>query len=252
MNDLACEDVRAEAAELALGILPGARRAACLEHLEHCPACRRLVDELAQTADSLLVLAPRAEPSAGFEERVLAALPPRPRQGPVGRRPDSTERAARRHHRQRRRSSRRPARLVAGAALAVAVVVGGTLGGQAALGGGPSGGDAYQGTVAALGAQGFLSGRLVSHGGRVVGQALVYRGSPGWVFMTVAGRPRASTYVCRLSVGGSSMTVGRFHPTGRQSRWASPVRLPAGKVRTIELVTPAGATVASATLARPS
>jgi hypothetical protein len=62
------------AAELALGTVSGAERAAAVAHLAGCEACRRLVDELSGAADSLLVLAPAVEPPPGFESRVLSRI----------------------------------------------------------------------------------------------------------------------------------------------------------------------------------
>ena len=71
-----CADVEAVAAELALGLLGGPERAEALAHIDGCAHCRVLVDELSVTADELLLLAPGAEPSSGFEARVLAQLQP--------------------------------------------------------------------------------------------------------------------------------------------------------------------------------
>lgn len=69
-----CRDVREIAPDLALGDLAGPERAAAIAHLAGCIDCRRYVDELAGAADALLVLAPEAEPPAGFESRVIASL----------------------------------------------------------------------------------------------------------------------------------------------------------------------------------
>lgn len=66
-----CEDFARIAPELALGLLSGPERAAALEHLQNCAACRVQVDELSQTVDELLTAGPRAEPPAGFEGAVL-------------------------------------------------------------------------------------------------------------------------------------------------------------------------------------
>jgi hypothetical protein len=66
-----CEDFARIAPELALGLLSGPERAAALEHLQDCAACRAQVDELSQTVDELLTAGPRAEPPAGFEGAVL-------------------------------------------------------------------------------------------------------------------------------------------------------------------------------------
>jgi hypothetical protein len=69
-----CERLGAVAAELALGLLSGDERAEALAHTETCPACRSLVDDLAGTADALVLAGPRVEPTAGFEQRVVNAI----------------------------------------------------------------------------------------------------------------------------------------------------------------------------------
>ncbi|CAA9241651.1 MAG: hypothetical protein AVDCRST_MAG10-1628 [uncultured Acidimicrobiales bacterium] len=78
---LTCAQLEDVAAELALGTVSGAERAAALDHVAGCAACRNLVDQLARAADSLLLLAPEAEPPPGFESRVLSRITPaaRPR-----------------------------------------------------------------------------------------------------------------------------------------------------------------------------
>ncbi len=71
---LTCAQLEELAAELALGTVSGAERAAALDHLAGCRPCRTLVDELARVADNLLLLAPVAEPPPGFETKVLSQL----------------------------------------------------------------------------------------------------------------------------------------------------------------------------------
>lgn len=71
---MTCAEVEELAAELALGGVAGAERAAVLAHLAGCDACRTLVDQLARAADNLLLLAPALEPPPGFESRVLARI----------------------------------------------------------------------------------------------------------------------------------------------------------------------------------
>src|SRR5262245_44842894 len=75
---MSCEQTRAVAAELALGIADGEQRAQALRHLAECAECRRAVEELTAVADELLMLAPEREPPAGFESRVLARMEPEP------------------------------------------------------------------------------------------------------------------------------------------------------------------------------
>jgi hypothetical protein len=60
--------------EAALGLLSGSERAAVLDHLDSCDDCRELMHELSAVADDLLLLAPNAEPSSGFEQRALAGI----------------------------------------------------------------------------------------------------------------------------------------------------------------------------------
>lgn len=69
-----CVAFRAVAPELALGIAVGDERAAALDHLARCPSCRRELDGLTRTVDSVLLHAPVAEPPSGFETQVLAGL----------------------------------------------------------------------------------------------------------------------------------------------------------------------------------
>lgn len=74
MNTLSCSDLQAMACELALDVLDGRDRAAALTHLEGCWSCRSEVSSLTEAADELLLLAPSALPSPGFENRVLARI----------------------------------------------------------------------------------------------------------------------------------------------------------------------------------
>src|SRR5262249_44922637 len=76
MTRMDCDQLLDAASELALGILPGDERAAAVAHLEGCLSCQQQVSALATMTEQLLLLAPTAEPSAGFEQRVLAALTP--------------------------------------------------------------------------------------------------------------------------------------------------------------------------------
>jgi hypothetical protein len=60
--------------EAALGLLAGNERAEVLDHIDGCEECRELMHELSTVADGLVLLAPSAEPPAGFEQRVLARI----------------------------------------------------------------------------------------------------------------------------------------------------------------------------------
>ena len=69
-----CSEAATMLDELALDVLPGDRRTALLNHLEECPGCRQLLDELSETADALLLAGPVAAPPPGFEDRVLERI----------------------------------------------------------------------------------------------------------------------------------------------------------------------------------
>ena len=86
MNTLTCAEFAALAPELALDLLSGDERAAALAHLAGCRSCQTNLDELARTADALLLLAPCGEPPAGFESRVLARLADEERAQPAEKR----------------------------------------------------------------------------------------------------------------------------------------------------------------------
>jgi hypothetical protein len=63
-DDVGCEQVRALAADLAIGIADGQERDAALRHAATCAECRLLVPELSSVADDLLLLAPSLEPAS--------------------------------------------------------------------------------------------------------------------------------------------------------------------------------------------
>jgi len=69
-----CADFEPTATELALGLLVGSERSDAIDHVAGCAGCRHVVEELAMVLDEVITAAPEAEPSAGFEGRVVAAL----------------------------------------------------------------------------------------------------------------------------------------------------------------------------------
>jgi len=73
-----CEHLDEVVAELALGLLDGAERAAALEHIERCGDCQAEVASLTAVGEQLLLLAPEVPPPAGFESRVLGKIAPAP------------------------------------------------------------------------------------------------------------------------------------------------------------------------------
>jgi hypothetical protein len=161
-----CEQIRDLAAEIALGIADGEERAEALRHLSTCGECRRVIEELSQVADELLILAPIQEPPAGFESRVVEGLGLR--------RPP------------RRRGRWLTLRWIAprlGPALAAAAVTAVTLIGvyhddhQTA--------ERYRESLAQAGGQYFQAEPLADETGARSGVAFGYEGSPSWVLLSV-------------------------------------------------------------------
>jgi hypothetical protein len=164
---MTCDDVRESAAELALAMVSGPERAAALEHLAGCSDCRAEVESLADVADSLLLLAPQAEPPLGFETRVtermtgagLGLSAPRPRRR----------------------------RLVTGlvaAAAALGIVLGFT--GLYERHRSSSLDREYVNALRVLGGKALLAGRLTAVDGAPTGEVFVYEGHPSWIYVYVS------------------------------------------------------------------
>jgi hypothetical protein len=156
------------AAEIALGIVDGAERADALRHLSTCAECRRLVEQLSQVADELLVLAPVQEPPPGLESRVVQAMglqesPPRRRLA--------------------RRLSPRWLALRLGSALATAAVTAAAL--IAVYHDDHQTAERYRGILDQAGGQYFLAEPLADETGARGGVAFGYEGSPSWLLLTV-------------------------------------------------------------------
>lgn len=206
IDGLTCEQLREAGAELALGVLPARERAAAVAHLQHCPACREQVRELALVADGLIDLVPCSEPPVGFESRVLQrmGLPSQ-------------------WQRHRRVLWRRFALAAAAAVAAFAVGLGGW-----AIGG-SSGHPAPSVTTAPAKSAGYalLTAGLTA-GGRPVGEAFAYTGPSPWVYMSVDAEVAGNSLVrCQLQRrDGSAVTIGSFRLTGGYGSWGAPY--PAG------------------------
>ena len=259
MTTLTCDQLRAMAAEVALGILSGAERADALGHMEHCVGCRVLVEGLAQTGDSLLLLAPEADPPMGFESRVAASVaghadrpdaPPHVQTlvdedatvvelGPhAGPKPIRAKPSARRVRKLRRR------RTALAAAAAAVVLVGGTTATVTLIehNGSGSHGQVADQTV-------LHSGKFQAGDGRPVGQVYTYSGDPSWVFMNVDASGANGTYTCEFELAnGSTVPVGQFDVHDGIGEWAHTVGVDVSRIKTAKLVTPTGLTLATAKL----
>lgn len=171
---MSCEQTRALAAELALGITDGAERAQALRHLAECADCRRHVEELSAVADDLLLLAPDHEPPPGFESRVLERIAPPPRP------------------RRRRRAFLVPAFAAAAAALAAAAIVFAATGNDRQLAG------HYRATLAVAHGTSFQAAPLRDPGGAHAGIVYGYRGKPSWIFVALYRPYRSKDYTVEL------------------------------------------------------
>jgi hypothetical protein len=176
---MTCEQTRALAPELALGIADGAERAAALEHLAGCAACRRAVAELSEITDELLLRGPEHEPPVGFESRVLARLGP----------PSTAVRP--------RRRARRVLLVLAPAAvaavLATVVVLGATSDDRRLAG-------EYRDALAAAHGTSFEAARLRAPGDLRAGVVYAYRGAPSWVFVYLYRGHRSERYRLELAM----------------------------------------------------
>ncbi len=209
--NLACDEVRDVAPEMALGVVSGEERALVLDHVAGCLDCRKHLDELARTADGLLVLAPAAEPPAGFETRVLNAL----------------ERA-------RRPGRRRIATLVA------AVVAGAVIAGIAAVtitseDRGVAG--RYRAALAEANGEYFGVRRLVDERGTKAGHVFAYQGSPSWLVVVVdrAGQHRIEV----ATQDGRALDLGEMRSGSPPLVWGGEIPV---AVHDIDVVTVGSAT----------
>jgi hypothetical protein len=220
---LTCAELHELAPELALGILVGEDRASAIAHLASCVECRVLVEQLSETADSLLLLTPEADPPLGFESRAAAQL------------------GFRRHRRWPR------VVLVAAAAAAVAAVVGVGISRIGTTGPDPLERQAGA-ALRAAGGQSLRSASLRTAQGDQVGEVFAYGGKVSWVFMTVDASRDNDAYTCVLDLtGGEHQVLGWFGVESKTGSWGRAVDVDIRRVVGVRLVTKAGATAAWAT-----
>lgn len=198
-----CSELDDLGGELALGLLEGPRRAAALEHVGSCQRCRAVVGELSSAADELVLLAPSVEPPVGFEAQVLSRI-------------SKVSPAA--------QPWRRVRVLVACAAALL------LLGGAVALGR-------------------LSSGRTVTEvamrtaSGEVVGDAYIYAGRPGWIFVAVPGwTDRAAggaptNYTVRITLrDGTVRDLPRSDLDGGRGGWGAILDVDPPSLSTVSLV----------------
>jgi hypothetical protein len=259
VTTLTCDELRAMAAEVALEILSGSERADALGHMEHCVGCRAFVESLAHTGDSLLLLAPEADPPMGFESRVAArvAQDAQPHEaspavaeqaGEHGQVVELGDRAGptpiRPKPPSRRASALRRRRTALAAAAAAAILVGGTAAGVTVIENNGSSGPAQVADQTSL-----RSGQFMATSGQQVGQVYTYSGNPSWVFMNVDASGANGTYTCELEMAnGSTVPLGQFDVHDGIGEWAHTVGVDVDQIKAAKLVSPSGVTLATAKL----
>ena len=196
-----CRRVRELVPELALGIATGEERARALEHLARCSDCRRLLDELSDVADELLLAAPSHEPPVGFETTVMDEL--------------RSARPARR--------ARKLAALVAAAVLVAAVpavLVYRATGPDRLLG------ERYRDTLAEADGEYFSAATLYGASHREVGHAFGYEGSPSWIFVVVRGAPvSGGMEITVVTHEGDRVALGSMSVADGRASWGGVLRL---------------------------
>jgi anti-sigma-K factor RskA len=234
LDEMSCEEFDGVAAELALGVLTGRERAAALEHLDRCEACRANVRQLTVTGEVLLGLLPAIEPPPGFETRVLDRL------GIAATSRPSRARGSRRWP-VRSGSVGITRRTLAAAAVVVAVVV-------SALGG--------WGLRAALSPparSSLSSAALLTASHQAVGKIFLYDGNPRWVYMSVYMDSARGAVTCQLiGKDGRVTTLGAFRLADGYGAWGSADPVDNGPLTGARLIDSTGTVLATASFSSPA
>jgi hypothetical protein len=224
MDELSCQQFQNLAAELALNIVGVRERGLALRHLHGCARCSETVQELTELADGLVELLPEAEPPAGFENRVVAALTPA--------------------------TARRPRVLVRTAALlGAAALVGAVLVGDGLPGDGSEPGAIGLSQFASSGERTVQYAPLVRES-QEVGQAYLYRGDPPWIYLSLAAPnpgTDAGTVHCEVvHDDGTTTYVGSVPLNQGKVSWGGPAPAPPDTLVGARVVDHAGHTLAVA------
>lgn len=212
-----CAQISADSSEFALGILNGRRRSRVLDHVASCAQCRGELEALSAVADSLVELAPHAEPPVGFESRLVDH-----------------------YHVESRRNPHRTIRVVALTAAALALVaVGFTLGNR---------GSTQVHTSLPTYSAAPISAVLTSQG-RSLGHLWISSGTPSWIYMSLDDANWTGTAWCSVTLkNGHVLDVGVFTMVHGYGAWAARVDASSGAVRSAQVTDATGHVLASATL----
>jgi len=224
-DDTICEKFADNLAEMALGILTGRERMATLAHVESCALCTHELESLSWATDAMLHMAPQVEPPLGFEVRLFSRI-------------GVDELGA------RRRASR-PRWILAGAAAVVALATG--------LGIGLSVGSSSPNAKVEAQAHSTTSKPMLTadltENGSPVGVVSLYGGSTPALTMDLAESSVHGIVTCEIVTdNGATHKLGSFKVTHGYGAWVAPLGVPPDAVRTAQLISPDGTTIASATL----
>jgi hypothetical protein len=216
-----CEEVQFLASEVALGVASGDERAIVLAHARSCPDCRRIFEEMSQTADALLLLGPLTEPASGFESKVLARMQATPRS-----------------------ASRTRARLIAAALVSLVVT------GSAAFwitADDRKVASYYRDALAEANGRYFGVVPLESDDGTRAGHLFAYEGRPTWVFLIFTTPLAPGRYDAELEEpGGAIRSLGSFEIATGDVTWGRDLPVGLRSVRTVRVLDDEGAIAVSA------
>jgi hypothetical protein len=220
-DDVSCEQVRALAADLAVGIADGQERDAALRHAATCAECRLLVSELSSVVDDLLLLAPSHEPPAGFASRTLARMTASSPRRTAGRRPWMVRVAV-------------AAAVAAALALGAGVVYQGTSGDRRLA-------DSYRAVLAQGNGSFFAAAPLRSPGG-TLGSVFGYQGQPSWLFATLSQPPaQPEHYDVQLVISdGRHLSLGGTVLGGTHRTWGAQIPVELSQVRQLRFEAASG------------
>ena len=215
-----CEQVRDLLPELAAGVAAGDERAAALAHLAGCPACRQELADLTTVVDELVLLAPRREPSPGFESAVLAAMTP-------GRR------------------SRRPGPLVLAAAASMlgALLAGGVVWAGTADDRGLA--ERYRHTLDVADGEYFVAAPVHGAGpAGGTGTVFAYEGRPSWLFVSLQDSSWSGRYQVQVvTTEGRVVPAGWCEVSDGHGSWGRTVPVPVHDISAVRLSAPGTATL---------
>jgi hypothetical protein len=204
-----CQEVRELIPELAMGVASGEARARGLAHLAGCAECRRELEDVSSTIDELVLLVPEAEPPAGFDSRVLAALD---------------------EHAPRRRV--RTVLVAAAAAVLVGAFGAGVTWWQTADDRVVA--DQYR-DVLSIANGSYLRAAEMTIEGANAGNVFAYQGDPSWVFVTVED-VRSGTYDVRVvTTAGRTHWIGSCTVQNGAGSWGTTLDVPIRNIHRVEM-----------------